>query len=278
MASEKLKYIDEILYVIGSQLQNVLTELNISNDVVVYDERNFEGVKKELKDYDNTIFVSVNFGGGNIYSSGVIVPITITGLSPKGTFIDLQNLLEQFAREYTYHSLYTQSGAFLQQIYTTGEMQREFEEDGNNYRASIIVNATMVYCENTSGIVSVEIDNEVIPFLSITPTLSKAPNSADTGDLYGRVQTKMKFSTFSLTMTFVPNQNSAFCKKIDLELLDNAYHLNDTYQVKLTKNFKINVGTDQETNFSITKTMKILSIEETQEINGIIMLGITMVE
>lgn len=302
MGREKLEYKRFILNQIAEQMVRTCNELDIDyNNLVIYEERTFRGLLKRkneselgedyneyvdenledieitqfLEDYDNKIFILVDFGQGTVYDKGIIYPLTITALSQKGSYQDTDNLLEQYALDFNYVGTFNGENAFIQQAYTTTDMEESFVEDGNNYRARISIEGTIVYGDNVSGITKLEIQNETngeyvpIIFLDIHPSIEKVTNTADRGNLYGRVSSRAKFKVFNLAFSYTPDLSNGFHTMVDNELYDNDIELNHIYNVRITKNNR---------STPINKQMIIVSVNTEQSITGLSSYAVALAE
>jgi hypothetical protein len=302
MGREKLEYKRFIINQIAEQMVRACNELDIDyNNLVIYEERTFRGLLKRknesengedyneyvdenledieitqfLEDYDNKIFILVDFGQGTVYDKGIIYPLTITALSQKGTYQDTDNLLEQYALDFNYVGTFNGQNAFIQQAYTTTDMEESFVEDGNNYRARISIEGTIVYGDNVSGITKLEIQSETngeyvpIIFLDIHPSIEKVTNTADKGNLYGRVSSRAKFKVFNLAFSYTPDLSNGFHTMIDKELYDNDIELNHIYNVRITKNNR---------STPIDKQMIIVSVNTEQSITGLSSYAVALAE
>lgn len=310
MGREKLEYKRFILNQIAEQMVRTCNELDIDyNNLVIYEERTFRGLLKRknesevgedyneyvdenledieitqfLEDYDNKIFILVDFGQGTVYDKGIIYPLTITALSKKGTYQETDNLLEQYALDFNYIGTFNGQNAFIQQAYTTTDMEESFVEDGNNYRARISIEGTIVYGDNVSGITKLEIQSETngeyvpIIFLDIHPSIEKVTNTADKGNLYGRVSSRAKFKVFNLAFSYTPeiyldkssNTINSFHDMVDRELYGDDIELNHIYNVRITKNNR---------STPINKQMIIVSVNTEQQITGLSSYAVALAE
>lgn len=302
MGREKLEYKRFILNQIAEQIVRTCNELDIDyNNLVIYEERTFRGLLKRknesengedyneyvdenledieitqfLEDYDNKIFILVDFGQGTVYDKGIIYPLTITALSRKGTYQETDNLLEQYALDFNYVGTFNGQNAFIQQAYTTTDMEESFVEDGNNYRARISIEGTIVYGDNVSGITKLEIQSETngeyvpIIFLDIHPSIEKVTNTADKGNLYGRVSSRAKFKVFNLAFSYTPDLSNGFHTMVDEELYGNDIELNHIYNVRITKNNR---------STPINKQMIIVSVNTEQQITGLSSYAVALAE
>ena len=214
MANSRL--IENILYTIQSNIEKSKTYCNISNNVVVCDERSFDGLIEEYKYNDTYIYVIVKFELGTIMYESVLQPVSFEIITEKGTFDIARTLMLDFAIRNNFQVATGQyNDVFIQQAYTTTEVNEPFEKDGNNLRSILVIEATYVYSENVSAITSISVNEEPIIFVAQTFSFSASPDTANKGNLNGRTETINKFSTFNLSVAIPSISNMTFLSTVD---------------------------------------------------------------
>lgn len=259
---ESKKLIESILYTLKSHLVESKVRLNIENDIELIDERSFEMLQDDyIENYDkmrSKIFVVLKLEKGTIQFGSVVQPATLICYSETESFDKARALLNDVATRFNFNlSNGENSDVFLQEVYTTSEMEDAFIEEGNNFRASFSINATFVYSENMSGITEITINNNAITFVSANAVGNISPNTANIGNNNGRTQTFNKFMSFNLTFAFPSRENEYLTQVCDGVLFGNT-DLNIEYVVVIRKN-----GTNY------TKRLKILSIDYEQNMGEI---------
>ena len=258
---ESKKLIENILYVIKSQIEESRVRCDIENNVEICDERTFLGYDEDYKwEHRDTIFDIVKFEKGTISSGFVVQTATFEIVSEMETFDKARTLLNDFAMRFNF---ITNTGidndVYIQQSYTTVQMDEPFEEDGDNFRASLSINATYVYSESVSAITSVSVDSKNVFIVSSNYHLSISPNTANIGNNNGRTNTQNKFASFTMTCA-IPSettQNGELITKLD-GFIFGATDLNTTFSVSFVKG-----GT------TYTKTLKLLDADYTQNMGEV---------
>lgn len=256
MANSRL--INNILYTIQSEIEVSKTLCDIPNNVVICDERSFQGLQDLYYQEDGTIFVIVKFELGTIMYENVLQPATFEILTEKGTFDIARTLMLDFAIRNNFQVATGQNGdVFIQQAYTTTELSEPFEEDGDNLRGILNINATFVYSENVSAITSITINETPIIFVSQMYNLSIAPDTANIGNLNGRTETINKFATFNLTVGIPSIANNTIISDFDSIMLGTE---------DINKRFTLTIVKDGQT---YTKDCVITEIQYEQNIGEI---------
>lgn len=226
----------EIFELIQKQFAQLKTQLNITNEVEVYNERTFAGLEEEKPD---KIYIIVHFENGTIMLGGTIQPIVVEVISASNRLDPAYKLAETFGLNFNYKIPTIESGAFLQQVYTTPIIDENFNQESNGYRALITFNGTIVYGDNLSGISSIEVSfgevvDEKVLFTSVSPQLQLAPNTANLGNNNSRTTTINKFGSFTITFNMVSQQTQfvALCDRI----LFGDETINTIVSMKITKN------------------------------------------
>lgn len=266
MAQELVNIYNDILNEIKYHIEVSKTKLEITNDVVICDERSFQGwfLTNELT--PTTIYIIVSFEEGEIWFGNTVVPLSFTVYSEQETFETTRLLLTYFANAYNFVSAKGTNNATIIQSYSIPTMREEFVEDGNSYRAIFDMSATFVYGENVSGITSIVINDEEITFLNASSESTTIVNSANLGDKNNRTTTLNQSMTFTLALSFPSTLESPFVKDID-ELHFGSKDINTIFNVSITKGNK-----------TYTKKLKCISIAYEQEITGIPMYAVGLGE
>lgn len=259
----------EVLELTKAQFEQCRVQLNINKQVQVYEERTFEGLED---DYDkNTIYVLLHFELGTIMLGGTIQPIMLEVLSEENSHDIAYNLLLTYTQLFNYNIPTVESGAFVQQVYTTPTIQENFEQVAEGFRSLITSNGTIVYGSNISGITEItvqtsDMDNpEKVLFTSVVPVLQIAPNTANLGDNNSRARTLNRFGTFAITFNMV-SQNTTFVGLCD-GVLFGTTSINTPITVSITKN-----GTPY------TKTLRFSDVSLEQQQGGIPTYTVGLVE
>lgn len=201
---------NEIVELTKAQFEQCRVQLGIDKNVAVFNERTFEGLENDLE--DNTIYILVHFELGTIMLGGTIQPIVLEVISEPNSFDIAYNLLLTYGLTFNYNVPTVESGAFVQQVYTTPTIDDNFNEVGEHFRSTLSSNGTIVYGDNLSGISSISVQTsgmeepEKVLFTSINPILQIAPNSANLGNNNSRTTTKNKFGSFSISFNMVSQQ------------------------------------------------------------------------
>ena len=257
MDSKKL--VDNVIYTIKAHFEESRVKTNIDKDVDVIDERSFLALRKEYQKYydrfSNTIFVVVNFEKGTIKPDCILQPATLICYSETESFDKARTLLNDFATRFNFALSNGINGdIFLQEVYTTSSVEEPFEEEGDNFRAILSINATYVYSENMSNITKITVNNNDISFVSVNYSAPISPNTANIGNNNGRTTTQNKFISFSITFSFPSRSNdylTSVCDGVALGTTD----INTEYVFKIYKG--------SSTNY-YEKTLKITGIEYEQ--------------
>ena len=138
---------NDILDILQEYLIVSKDTLEIGNNVVICDERSFEGWFSGSELDPTTIYVIVSFESGSIWLDNTVVPVSIKAYSEQNSFENCRTLLTYIAGKYNFASRTTEN-AHIIQSYSTPLMDEEFVEEGSNYRAIFTMDATFVYGEN----------------------------------------------------------------------------------------------------------------------------------
>lgn len=249
----------EIEEITRKQFAQCQTLLGLDFNVQVYSERTFIGLEDGLD--DNSIYVILHFEQGTIMLGGTIQPIVIEMVSEPNSKDIAQKLLETYGLTFNYNIPQVESGAFVQQVYTTPIVEDNYTEDGHWFRTTLVSNGTIVYGENISGISEIEVsfdevENEKVLFTSVNPTLQISPNSANLGNNYSRTTTTNRFGTFTISFNMV-SQQTKFVELCD-QILFGTKNINTTIGFAFVKN-----------NVRYTKNLKFINVELAQEQGGI---------
>lgn len=254
---ESTKLISGILYTLKSHFVESKVRLGIENDVEIIDERSFEMLQDDYIDnyasMHNKIFVVLKLEKGTIQVDGIIQPATLICHSETESFENARALLNDVATRFNFNIAHGENNdIFLQEVYTTSEMEDAFVEEGNNFRASFSVNITFIYSENMSNITSITIGGNNISFVGANASGNISPNTANIGNNNGRTNTYNKFMSFNLSFSF-PSRTNDYLTSICDGILFGTTDINTEYEFVITKN---------GTNYS--KRLKILSVEYEQ--------------
>lgn len=265
---------NDILEIIKKNLSYSQTHLEIENDIQICDERSFEGWFQNGLLKPTTIYIIVSFDEGEIWFGNTVIPINFTIYSEQGSFEITRQLLTYFATTYNFIKDIGTNNATIIQSYSVPNMQEEFAEEDNSFRAIFNMSGTFVYGENVSGITSLEIDGEDVTFLNISFDFTTTPNSANIGNLNNRTSTIIQSGTFVMAFSIpsvLSGKNSNLVSKIDSIVL--GYNdVNTTFEVKFKK------GNNTYPSVNQTRTMHLINVNYEQEITGIPMYAIGLGE
>lgn len=251
---------DEIVELTKAQFEQCRVQLNLDKNVVVYNERTFEGLDNDLE--ENTIYVIVHFELGTIMLGGTIQPIMLEVISEENSIEIAYNLLLTYGQTFNYNIPTVESGSFVQQVYTTPTIQENFAEVGKGYRAILNTNGTIIYGDDISGVSAISVSGgtiataERILFTSVDTELQISPNSANLGNNNSRTKTLNKFATFSMTFNMV-SQDTNFTTLCDNVMLGST-SINTELTFTIVKN-----GT------TFTKVMHFIDLSYNQTQGGI---------
>lgn len=244
--------IETLMKLFKKQFTRVVNAFKLDKKVEVLEERSFNLLGSVDTD---TIYVVIHFQNGTLMLGGTILPIEIEVFSSLDDFDFDYNMLFTYALNFNYNVPNIEN-VFIQQVYTTPEVSSAFNQDNGTYKALFTMNGTIVYGENINGISNIKIDDTSVLYTSVKVGLENTPNSANLGTNNSRVNSIMKFATFSLVLNCISLQ-SDIIKKIDTIMLGTE-SINSTFDIEITKN-----GT------TYTKTMKLLNCDFSQAQGGI---------
>lgn len=257
MARELINIYENILNSLKYHFEVSKTQLNLENDIVICDERSFQGWFENEKLLPTTIYIIVAFNEGSILFGNTVIPISFIVYSEQGTFENARLLLTYFATEFNF-AYESQGNVSFIQSYSIPTMREEFAEEGNSFRAIFDMSGTFVYGENVSGITELNIDGKKVRFLNIECTFTATPNSANLGDKNDRTTTVNASATFSMSVSVPSLLSDTFVSKVDSLIFGNA-DINTTFEVTITKG-----GVTYP-----TRTLHFIDIHYSQEITNI---------
>lgn len=257
MARELINIYDNILNSLKYHFEVSKTQLNLENDIVICDERSFQGWFENEKLLPTTIYIIVAFNEGSILFGNTVIPISFIVYSEQGTFENARLLLTYFATEFNF-AYESQGNVSFIQSYSIPTMREEFAEEGNSFRAIFDMSGTFVYGENVSGITELNIDGKKVRFLNVDFTFTATPNSANLGDKDDRTTTVNASATFGMSVSVPSLLSDTFVSKVDSLIFGNA-DINTTFEVTITKG-----GVTYP-----TRTLHFIDIHYSQEITNI---------
>lgn len=270
---------NDIINEISKNLNISLGRLELENDIVICDERSFEGWFDNNELTPTTIYVIVSFEEGELWFGNTIVPITLVVYSEQGSFDKARKLITYFASNYNFIKGNGTNNATYIQSYSIPQMREEFAEEDNSFRAIFDLSGTFVYGENINGITSLVIDEEEITFLNIDVDFTMIPNSANLGDKNNRTTTTNRSGTFTMalsTPSFLNGTGSNFISKVDSIVFGNA-NINTTFEVRFVKG-GVSYPSYEENETPTTRTLHLISASYNQEITGIPLYAIGLGE
>lgn len=256
----------EILELIQYRLQVSKTHLGITNNIVICDERSFEGWFEDSELEPTTIYVIVSFEEGTLWIDNAVLNVAFTIYSEQESFESTRQLLTYFANAYNFARTTTITNGSVLSSFNLPQMREEFAKEGDNYRAIYDLSGTFVYGKNVSGVSKIEINDEEITFLNCDVNFFANPNSVNIGIRNDRTTTQNKSASFVMAFTFPSTLSNNFSSALD-GLMFGSENINQLFEVKITKG-----------STTYTKSLHMVAINLSQEITNIPMWVVSLGE
>lgn len=149
---------------LGQRLNIIRNNLNIENNIEVYEEQAF--LKHKL--VPNTIYLVVRFLSADIGLTGIKEqPVNIVVMSEQNSLENAKAIMQRFAETYNWKEE-TVGDTYLKQSYGTPFVLNNFEDVASGFRSVLYLSATLQLMENVVDVEDLEIDGVSIKPLAFS--------------------------------------------------------------------------------------------------------------
>lgn len=223
---------------LGQRLNIIRNNLNIENNIEVYEEQAF--LKHKL--VPNTIYLVVRFLSADIGLTGIKEqPVNIVVMSEQNSLENAKAIMQRFAETYNWKEE-TVGDTYLKQSYGTPFVLNNFEDVASGFRSVLYLSATLQLMENVVDVEDLEIDEVSIKPLAFSINYNMQGNTQQIPPKF-LSSTVKSVSTlgFSLSLPLRSNYTKSIESTMSISITDtnvSVEEVGELYEVTIALNTK----------------------------------------